>query len=93
MKRVYISLPISGTTNYIQRGQAMADRVRSVGMTPVLPYESGLPTKAPYIFHMVVDTLLLLTCGIIWFDSAWWGSRGCKWEHRVAVWAGKMIIT
>jgi hypothetical protein len=91
-RRAYISIPISGTTDYIERGRKLAGRVRAAGYTPILPYESGLPKSAPYPLHMVVDTLLLLTCGTVWFDNAWWGSRGCKWEFKVAVWMGKEII-
>lgn len=92
-KRVYISLPITGTTDYIQRGQKLIEITHLAGYKPVLPYENGLPTPAPDLCHIIIGTLLLLTCSTVYFGKAWWGSKGCKWEYKVAVWAGKVVIT
>jgi len=92
-KLVYISLPISGTSDYISRGQKISDVVIKAGYTPILPYKSGLPKSAPYLCHIIMDTFLLLTCNAVIFDKNWWGSKGCKWEYKVAVWARKEIIT
>jgi hypothetical protein len=93
MKRVYISLPISGTTDYKNRGKVLAFELYGAGYKPVLPYETFLPASAPWLCHVIVDTIYLLTCSIVYFDTAWWGSKGCKWEYKVAVWSGKIIIT
>jgi len=91
--RVYVSLPISGTTDYKNRGKVLAFELYGAGYKPILPYESGLPTRAPYLCHIVLDTILLLTCGTVYFGAGWWGSKGCRWEHKVAVWFNKEIIT
>lgn len=75
------------------RNFSVADNyILSRDMEPVNPMKVGLQYTAPYIFHMLKDLSLLLSCWYVCFQSNWKDSRGARIEHRVARLTRKKII-
>ena len=58
--------------------------IASMGFTPVNPVNNGLSPKRTWILHMIVDILMLATCGNIYLQTNWRSSRGAKIEYRFA---------
>jgi hypothetical protein len=64
--------------------KAAADYLRSMGYSPVNPFENGLPQPGDWRQHMKVDIGLLLQCQCIYMLDGWWESKGAKLELDVA---------
>lgn len=85
--KVYISGKITGTTDYIERFQAAADRLKNDGYDVVNPAEinSHLPEGTTYEQYMEESIKLLQTCDCIYMLRGWEESKGAKREYHYAV--------
>lgn len=89
MKKVYISIPISGRDIYAQRRIAndVAERFRRVGYEAITPFDIipiGDPAAKDYATCMGRDIDALLRCDIIAMVDDWENSKGCRAEKAVA---------
>lgn len=86
MKKVYISLPISGRDLDDVRAQIeeASKLLRVHGYIPVSPLEIQPDLNAPYSVLMGNDIKALLECDAIIFLDGWEKSKGCKLEHCAA---------
>ena len=86
MKKLYLSLPISGYD--INERRATAERkkreLESLGFDVVNPLDNGLPEDAGTHAHMKRDIEMLLGCDAIYMMKRWLHSAGCKCEFDVA---------
>ena len=89
MKKVYISIPISGRDIFAQRRRAndVAERFRRVGYEAITPFDIipiGDPAAKDYATCMGRDSDALLRCDIIAMVDDWENSKGCRAEKAVA---------
>lgn len=61
-----------------------SERLKGMGLTPVNPFENGLPDEAHWREHMKVDIKMLLECDYIFMLDGWELSKGAKLELDVA---------
>lgn len=103
MKKIYISIPISGLD--IEEVKTRAERVKlalmqSRGVKAVTPFdvvgitEEEYPGNGDefYAFCMGRDIEELLKCDAVFMCCGWRHSKGCRAEHAVAEIYGKEII-
>lgn len=94
--RMYNSGKISGL-NYFDvqvKFEEADDEIRSLGAKPVNPLNKWLvPESSPWILHMILDILLMLTCKQIYLHKDWEESRGAKIEKKIAEKLGYKIVT
>ena len=89
MKKVYISIPISGRDLFAQRRRAndVAERFAHAGYNPITPFDIipvGDPASSDYAKCMGRDIEGLLLCDIIALVDDWENSKGCRAEKAVA---------
>lgn len=94
MKKVYISLPISGHNldDVKNRIQEASELLKAKGYIPVSPLEIQPNLNAPYSELMGNDIKALLECDAIIFLDGWEKSKGCQLEHRAATLYNKPIL-
>lgn len=87
MRKVYISLPITGHDVEKQRGKAaiMAAILACMYYEPVNPFTNGLDEKDSWEAHLDKDLAMLRECDMIAFASGWETSKGCVLEAEKAV--------
>lgn len=94
MKKIYISLPITG--HDIDEVKACCEHaagtLKGKGFIPVIPFEISPDTDASYSEHMGNDIRALLDCDGIIFLDGWERSKGCRLELAAAIIYGKDII-
>ena len=87
MKKIYISLPISGY-EYSERKQLsmrVQQELEKKGYEVFNPMFNGLPKQATTHEHMRVDFKMLCECDEIVMLPKWNHSAGCAQEFNVAV--------
>lgn len=86
MKKVYISLPISGHNldDVRKRIQEASELLRAKGHIPVSPLEVQTDLNAPYSELMGNDIKALLECDAIILLDGWENSKGCRLEKYAA---------
>lgn len=89
MKKVYISIPISGRDLFAQRRRAndVAERFAHAGYDPITPFDIipvGDPVAKDYAACMGRDIEELLRCDIIVLVDDWENSKGCRAEKAIA---------
>lgn len=87
MKKIYISLPISGY-DYSERKQLsmrVQQELEKKGYEVFNPMFNGLPKQATTHEHMRVDFKMLCECDEIVMLPKWNHSAGCAQEFNVAV--------
>lgn len=89
--KIYISIPISGKSFYLQYDKAteIAEQIRALGHEPVNPFDTpeppeGLSEKARYAYFMGEDIKQLLVCDAIFLCDGWSHSNGCRVEWEAA---------
>lgn len=94
MKKVYLSGPMSGRTNWNR--DAFMDAQARVGKKDVLvfnPHFNGVEMSAPWKEHMRADIRNLMDCDILVQLPEWELSRGARLEWEVAKAIGLEIYT
>ena len=92
--KIYISGPITGTDDYMERFQAADDRIRAKGYTAVNPAaelackDSNTTTWEEYMGEALK---LLATADAIYMLKGWERSKGASIEHWVAIAMGKKV--
>lgn len=104
-KVIYISIPISGKDEKVQRAKAYAvyDMLSAQGYTPINPFDVGddldkthkfkEKQKPTYTEYMRSDLKHLIGIAeAIYMCEGWEDSNGCDTEHRIAISTGMEII-
>lgn len=97
MKRIYVSLPISG---YDLDGRKLyAIWVKNLikhknpkTVEVVTPFDVCPEADKPYSYYMGKDIEALLECDAVYFCEGWQNSDGCMLEFAAAKIYGKEII-
>lgn len=82
--RCYNSGRITGEKNFVKNFIRADLCIIDLGHSPVNPLYNGLSDTAPWMLHMFVDILILLTCRHIYFQKNWRQSRGARVEYKIA---------
>lgn len=100
MKKVYISLPITGRP--IEEAKAEAERVkdalRDAGYQPVSPFDvvpeipEHMTEREGYAYCMGKDIEALLLCDAIYLCGGHEASNGCRLERMAAMIYGKEFL-
>lgn len=91
---VYISGPITGTNDYMERFKATEILLKGHGCDPVNPAvaNSLLPIGTSWERYMGESLRMLCECDAICMMRNWEKSRGAKLEHLVATYLGLKIM-
>lgn len=97
-KRVYLSGPISGTDNYVERFAKAEHRVRSFfeeadGM-PIVMNPVDISICCPFLRwdeYMKIDEVVLSSCDTVVLLPGWADSEGSRQEFQWAKEKGKMV--
>lgn len=94
MKKVYISLPISGQDLETVRMKADIAKKRMIvrGRDAVTPFDVCPYAGKSYAWYMGQDLEALLECDAIYMCRGWLHSKGCRLELAAAIIYGKKII-
>lgn len=86
-RKIYISLPISGHDESVQRKKAseIAKIIEASGATPVVPFDVDCGKNPTYEDYICNDLRAMLDCDGIFFCRGWEQSCGCGIEHDVAL--------
>lgn len=86
MKKVYISLPISGQNldDVLKRIQEASELLIAKGYIPVSPLEIQPDLDAPYSILMGNDIAALLESDAVLLLDGWENSKGCRLEKQAA---------
>ena len=86
--RIYISGPITGTTDYMERFAAAERELWDNGwddiVNPAGILSVRLPEGSSWEAYMGESLKLLCECDAIYMMRGWEGSRGARLEHVVA---------
>lgn len=94
MKKVYISGPITGTTDYMERFKKAQEYLEGKGYTVVNPalINSNLPEDTTWDEYMEISLILVRMCDAIYLLKGWEESKGVEVELRTAKYFGMEII-
>lgn len=94
MKKVYISLPISGLKieKVKQNAEKAAEYLRKAGYEPVTPFDVLPNEDVSYAHHMGKDIEALLKCDAVLFLKGWQFSKGCQLERYAVMVYKKQIV-
>ena len=84
--RVYISGPITGTTDYIQRFDKAEQTLADAGYEVVNParVNMNLPESTTHQEYMEVSFTLMTLCDTVYMMKGWDKSNGCRQEFEYA---------
>ena len=85
--RIYISGPITGTTDYMERFAKAEKKLTKKGYSVVNPAKvnSQLPEDTSYEEYMKISFCLLSLCDAAYFLNGWSNSNGANKEYRYAM--------
>ena len=91
--KVYISGPITGTIDYIERFAKAEDKLAAKGYEVINParVNSALPRSTTYRQYMDMSLTMLSMCDAIYMLHDWERSKGAQEEFAEAVKSGKEI--
>ena len=97
MKRIYVSLPISGYDLTERKLCAICTEKQIVErhhkpLQVITPFVVCPESDKPYSYYMGKDIEALLECDAVYFCKGWQNSKGCMAEFEVANIYGKEII-
>lgn len=94
MKKVYVSLPISGRSLEEAKLHAYSSAVklREHQFNAVIPFDIAPEENKPYEWYMGKDIENLLKCDCVYFCKGWWKSKGCRLEFAAAVIYNKKLM-
>lgn len=92
--RVYLSGPITGVADYMQRFDKAERKLLDAGYTVVNPamVNSMLPEDTTYNEYMMMSFCMMDMCDAIYMMDGWQDSRGANMELRRAKELGLDII-
>ena len=95
IKRIYLSGPITGTDDYLERFEAVENRLKEQGFSVINPARvtAALPPDLDYEEYMELDFRLLDLCNMVYMLNGWEKSCGANREYGYAMAAGKMIFS
>ena len=90
MTRIYISGPITGTTDYLERfDKAEEDLKEKFGDKIVIfnpaRVNNGMPKQTTYEQYMTISFALMDMCDTIYLLNSWKDSKGCNREYVYAL--------
>lgn len=96
-EKVYISGPITGTDNFVERFAMAEWMLRQKGYTVMNPASAARLSEMPpattaWEEYMGDDLKMIATADAIYLLKGWENSRGAKIEYNVAVGMGKQIM-
>lgn len=91
--RVYISGPITGVKDYMDKFEQAEKEMIEKGFTVVNPAKInyGMPEDMTYEEYMEIDIRLIDLCDAIYMIRGWEMSRGANREYGYALGKGKTI--
>lgn len=92
--RVYISGPITGVQDYMEKFEAAEKELIEKGFTVVNPAKInyGMPDDMTYEEYMEIDIRLIDLCDAIYMIRGWEMSRGANREYGYALGKDKVIM-
>lgn len=94
MKKVYVSIPISGEDYNSQRNHAsaIAQKLKNKGYDAVTPFDIVKSVTTPYNVAMGKCVAKLLECEMIYLCKGWQNSKGCFAELQIALVYGLSVM-
>lgn len=95
MKKIYLSIPISGRNYTDQRNYAyyVATNLAQKGYDVITPFDIVKDPTTPYAKAMGECVSELLKCNGIYLCSGWKESKGCQAELHIALVYGLDVMT
>lgn len=95
MKKIYVSIPITGENYIDQRNHAfiVATDLAQKDWDVITPFDIVKKVCTPYNEAMGKCVETLLDCDAIFMCKGWQKSDGCRAELQVALVYGKEVIT
>jgi hypothetical protein len=92
--KVYISGPITGTTDYMERFEEAQKYLESKGLTVINPalINSNLPKDTTWDEYMEISLILVKMSDAIYLLKGWEKSKGAELELRTAKRFGLEVI-
>ena len=92
--RVYISGPITGTTDYLERFDRMEALLRQQGFSVINParVNAMMPKDLTHEEYMAMSLTMLELADMVYFLRGWQKSKGCQTEWDAAVAQGHCIM-
>ena len=92
--RIYISGPITGTTDYKERFAAAEEKLEANGYEVVNPVRlaEALPETLTHFEHLSFDVVALMLCDSVYMLNMWQYSQGATYERNLSLLSEKKII-
>ena len=92
--RVYISGPITGTTDHMERFAEVEKKLTEAGVEVLNPARMGaqLPETFTHAEHLEVDVAALKQCDAIYMMDGWQNSQGARREFIEAKQNGILVF-
>lgn len=94
MKRIYISAPITGVDNFMEKFAEAENHFKNLGYEVVNPAKVNreLPTTLTHEQYMKMSFAMMDLCDTVAFLDGWECSLGCNQEYGYALGIGLEII-